>query len=144
MKTKEELKSKAIEEINKALKEKAIEKFLSNISSQFYKDIILKFKEKCELKLNEFINNLLNNEQANEFFKDCDALNENKKLIFEEDFNKYIENLRKKEMVSQDKSLRALERYRGNKSDNGESSSSEQNCSSSETNCNSSEKYNSS
>ena len=144
MKIIEEIKPQALEKINKALKEKAIDNFLSNISSQFYKDIILQFKEKCELKLNDFINNLLNNKQANEFFKDCDALNENKKLIFEEDFNKYIQNLRQKEFESQDKAYRALEQYRGNKSDNNGASSSEQNCNSSENNNSSSENNNSS
>ena len=144
MKIIEEIKPQALEKINKALKEKAIDNFLSNISSQFYKDIILQFKEKCELKLNDFINNLLNNKQANEFFKDCDALNENKKLIFEEDFNKYIQNLKQKEFESQDKAFRALEQYRGNKSDNNGASSSEQNCNSSENNNSSSENNNSS
>ena len=132
MKTKEEYKAEAIEELNKALKEKAIENFLSKVASQFFKDIILIFKEKCEKKLDEFINDLLNNEQANEFFKNCDALNENKKLKFDDKFKEYIEKLKKEELESKDKALCAIEQFNENKKGYDCCSSSETNDASSQ------------
>ena len=46
MNDKEILKAKAINEINTALKEKAIENFLSKIASQFFQDIATKFKNR--------------------------------------------------------------------------------------------------
>ena len=48
MNDKEILKAKAINEINTALKEKAIENFLSKIASQFFQDIATKFKNRSE------------------------------------------------------------------------------------------------
>ena len=136
MKTKEEFQSEAIDELNRALKEKAINNFLSKVSSQFYKDIILIFKEKCEKKLDEFINNLLNNEQANEFFKNCDTLNENKKLKFDDDFRAYIEKLKKEEKESKDRALSAIEQNRENNMGDSKCNTSESNCSSSQYDCN--------
>ena len=90
MDNKEILKAKAVKEINAALKEKAIENFLSKISSQFFQDIVTKFKERCEQKLNTFINNLLNNEEANEFFKNCDEINGKKKRYSEQSIKQEI------------------------------------------------------
>ena len=86
--------------INNSLKPRVQEHFLSKFASKFYKDIISIFKEKCEDKLNDFINDLLNDEQANKLFEGFDALNANKKLIFEDAFNDYIDTLEKKEEES--------------------------------------------
>ena len=105
MKTKKELRAEAIEEINNTLKERAQKTFLAKFASQFFQDIVLIFKAKCEDKLNKFINDILNNEQANEFFKSCDALNENKKLKFENELEEYIEKLEKKETDSLNRAL---------------------------------------
>ena len=146
MKDKNALKAEATQEINKALKEKAVENFLSKIASQFFQDIVLKFKDKCEEKLNNFINNLLYNEEANEFFKSCDELNGNKKFKFENDIKTYLEKLQTKEEDSLKKSLNIQEEAKKNRMGSSECGSSvpicnnsEQNCSSSEPNCNSSE-----
>ena len=103
MKDKEQIKSEAIEKINKALKEKAIKNFLSKIASQFYRDIVLKFRNKCEEKLNIFINELIKNEEANEFFKNCYDLIGNKKLKFEKELNEYIKKFEQKENESLNK-----------------------------------------
>ena len=85
MKDKEQIKFEAIEILNKVLKEKAMKNFLSKIASQFYQEVISKFGSKCEGKLNIFINEIIKNEEANEFFKNCDDLNGNKKLKFEKE-----------------------------------------------------------
>ena len=114
MKKRDELNAEAIKELNSTLKEKAQENFLSKFASQLFQDIILIFKKKCEEKLGIFINDLLNNKQANDFFKDCDALNENKKLIFENELNEYIESLRKKETESLKRALSASDKSLGN------------------------------
>ena len=107
MKTRAEMNAEAIEEINKSLKPKAQENFLSKFASQLFKDIVTIFKKKCEEKLDKFIENLLNNKEANEFFKNCDDLNENKKLKFEKELKEYIEKLDKKEQDSYKKALSA-------------------------------------
>ena len=107
MKTRAEMNEEAIEEINKSLKPKAQENFLSKFASQLFKDIVTIFKKKCEEKLDKFIENLLNNKEANEFFKNCDDLNENKKLKFEKELKEYIEKLDKKEQDSYKKALSA-------------------------------------
>ena len=121
MNDKEILKAKAIDEINTALKEKAIENFLSKIASQFFQDIVTKFKDRCELKLNNFINNLLNNEEANEFFKNCDEINGKKKLKFEKEKKEYLDNLLKKETESYKKSINYQEKNKGNNMSNNSS-----------------------
>ena len=105
MKTKEEMNEEAIKEINTSLKPKAQENFLSKFASQLFTDIVTIFKKKCEEKLNDFIENLLNNKEANEFFKNCDDLNGNKKLKFEEQLQKYIQNLDEKEQKSYQRAL---------------------------------------
>ena len=139
MKTKEELKEEAEQEINNALREKAIENFLSKMASQFFKEIVFKFKERCELKLKEFIDNLLNNEQANEFFESCDEINGKKKLKFEEDINKYIKLLQQKEEESQKKAIQAKFGSSKMESESCGCSPSEQNCGDSQPNCESSQ-----
>ena len=139
MKTKAQLKEEAEQEINNALREKAIENFLSKMASQFFKEIVSKFKERCELKLKEFIDNLLNNEQANEFFASCDEINGKKKLKFEEDINKYIKLLQQKEEESQKKAIQAKFGSSKMESESCGSSPSEQNCGDSQPNCESSQ-----
>ena len=139
MKTKAQLKEEAEKEINNALREKAIENFLSKMASQFFKEIVFKFKERCELKLKEFIDNLLNNEQANEFFASCDEINGKKKLKFEEDINKYIKLLQQKEEESQKKAIQAKFGSSKMESESCGCSPSEQNCGDSQLNCESSQ-----
>ena len=139
MKTKAQLKEEAEQEINNALREKAIENFLSKMASQFFKEIVFKFKERCELKLKEFIDNLLNNEQANEFFASCDEINGKKKLKFEEDINKYIKLLQQKEEESQKKAIQAKFGSSKMESESCGCSPSEQNCGDSQPNCESSQ-----
>ena len=139
MKTKAQLKEEAEQEINNALREKAIENFLSKMASQFFKEIVSKFKERCELKLKEFIDNLLNNEQANEFFESCDEINGKKKLKFEEDINKYIKLLQQKEEESQKKAIQAKFGSSKMESESCGCSPSEQNCGDSQPNCESSQ-----
>ena len=139
MKTKADLKEEAEKEINNALREKAIENFLSKMASQFFKEIVSKFKERCELKLKEFIDNLLNNEQANEFFASCDEINGKKKLKFEEDINKYIKLLQQKEEESQKKAIQAKFGSSKMESESCGCSPSEQNCGDSQPNCESSQ-----
>ena len=139
MKTKADLKEEAEKEINNALREKAIENFLSKMASQFFKEIVFKFKERCELKLKEFIDNLLNNEQANEFFASCDEINGKKKLKFEEDINKYIKLLQQKEEESQKKAIQAKFGSSKMESESCGCSPSEQNCGDSQPNCESSQ-----
>ena len=111
MENKDDLKAKAVEEINKALKETSKENFLRKIACNFSQDIINKFKERCENKLNDFINNLLENDEANKFFEECDALNENKELKFQKDLDKYIRNLQKKEEESHQKALKQINAF---------------------------------
>ena len=127
MKDKEQIKFEAIEILNKVLKEKAMKNFLSKIASQFYQEVISKFGSKCEGKLNIFINEIIKNEEANEFFKNCDDLNGNKKLKFEKELNEYLEKLKQKEFES---CKRCLEKQ-GESNENIGSSSSDQNISSS-------------
>ena len=111
MENKEDIKAKALEEINKALKEKSKENFLRKIACNFFQEIVEKFKERCENKLNDFINSLLENEEANKFFEECDALNENKELKFKKELDKYIKNLQKKEAESQQKALNKIKAF---------------------------------
>ena len=113
IKTKEQIKSEAENEINKALKEKAIEDFLTKIASQLFRDIVSIFKEKCEDKLDEFIKDLPNNKEVNEFFDNCDEINENKELNIKKDFQKYIQNLEKREEESLKKALNFSDKTAG-------------------------------
>ena len=108
MENKDDFKAKAIEEINKALKEKSKENFLRKIACHFFQDIVEKFKKRCEDKLNDFINNLLENDEANKFFEECDELNKNKELKFQKELDKYILNLQKKEEESQQKAIKQI------------------------------------
>ena len=118
MKSRAEMNAEALEEINKSLRPKAQENFLSKFASQLFRDIVIIFKKKCEEKLDNFIQNLLNNKQANEFFKKCDELTENKKLKFEDQLKEYITNLDNKERDSYQKALSA----------SGQSCASDSNC----------------
>ena len=111
MENKEDIKAKALEEINKALKRKSQENFLSKIACNFFQEIVEKFKERCESKLNDFINSLFENEEANKFFEECDALNGNKELKFKKELDKYIKNLQKKEAESQQKALNHIKAF---------------------------------
>jgi len=108
MEDREVFKAKAVEEINKALKEKSKENFLRKISCHFFQDIVEKFKKRCENKLDEFINNLLENDEANKFFEECDELNKNKGLKFQNELDKYIRHLQEKEAESQQKALKKI------------------------------------
>ena len=119
MENKDILKAKAVEEINKSLKEKSKENFLRKIACNFFQVIVEKFKEKCEEKLNDFINNLLENDEANKFFEECDALNENKELKFKDELDKYIRNLKEKEAESQQKAIKYFNAFKMEDQGNG-------------------------
>jgi adenylate kinase family enzyme len=103
-----DFKAKAVEEINKSLKEKSKENFLRKIACHFFQDIVEKFQQRCENKLNDYINNLLENDEANKFFEECDELNKNKELKFKKELDEYIRNLQKKEEESQQKALKKI------------------------------------
>ena len=111
MENRDDIKTKALNEINKALKKKSQENFLRKIACNFFQEKVEKFKERCESKLNDFINNLLENEEANKFFEECNALNENKELKFKKELDKYINNLQKKEAESQQKALNQIKAF---------------------------------
>ena len=112
MKDKQTLRKEAIDDITKSLKEKSKENFLSKFASQLYIYIASIFKERCERKLDEFIKNLFINNEANQFFKECDEFNENKELPFEKELKEYIDRLSIKEGESYQKALAMKEKLK--------------------------------
>jgi len=62
--------------------------------------IIQIFKTKLNNKIEEFINNIDKNKEAQNFFTTCDILNENKQLKINEKINTYIKALKKREEES--------------------------------------------
>ena len=57
-------------------------------------------------KIDNFINNINNNEEINNFFKSNETLNDEGKLKIKEKFDEYIKSLQKKEFESQEKALK--------------------------------------
>ena len=126
---KNQLKSQITEALNLSLKENAIKNFLSKIASQFYQEIASKIGNKCEEKLNAFVEELAKDEEANEFFKNFDELKGNK-LKFEKELKEYFDKLDEKESKSIEQSFSGIE-SKGESNENYGYSSSEQNFSSS-------------
>ena len=96
----EELKSKAKLKLTALLKERFIEDCLKKYSSKMIQFIIQIFQTKLNNKIEEFINNIDKNKEAQNFFTTCDILNENKQLKINEKINTYIKALKKREEES--------------------------------------------
>ena len=105
MEKKEELKKCAILKLNSKLKEGAQKRFLAEVASQLFQDIVNKFQDKCKAKLDEYIDNLLNNKDAQNLFLYSDELNEKKGLKFEKELKEYLKTLEEKEKKSKQKAL---------------------------------------
>ena len=102
-----EFRKDALEKIKIATKEKTKEYLLSKLSAQFFQDLILKFKDKFIVKLNEFVNNLDINKDGNELFKYWDDLNIDKNIKFKDNLLELIKNLKQKEKESEEKALKS-------------------------------------
>ena len=107
MKSKGELKSEVTQKLNSVLKDKAIEDFLKKNAAEIYQQVIQIFKKKLNEKIDDFINNIDKNEEANNFFDNCEVLDEKKELKLREKINPYIRELQKKEEQSQERALTA-------------------------------------
>jgi len=105
MKSKGELKNEVTEKLTAILKDRAIEDFLKKSASEIYQSVVEIFKAKLNAKLDEFINGIEKNKEANKFFDTCDVLNENKEIKLHEKIEKYVKQLQKKEEESQEKAL---------------------------------------
>ena len=122
-KDKDELKCKVIDKLNEILKGRAIENFLKKNSAELYKSIIEIFSNNLKSKIDEFINNLETNKEVTQFFKSCNALNEEKELKIKGDIDKYIKHLREKEEESGFKAVKIM--YGDQLESQGESGNSE-------------------
>ena len=106
MKDKDELKEEAATELKNQLKEPSEENFLKRMSSNLYQDIVNNFSSEMENNLMKFINDLNNNEEIRLFFESFEEeQNKNSKQL-EEQFNKYIKDLRQKESESHERALK--------------------------------------
>ena len=105
MKSKTELKNEVTEKLTNILKDRAIEDFLKKSASEMYQSVVEIFKNKLNAKLDEYIDNIQNNKEANKFFDSCDVLNDNKEIKLQGKISKYIKELQKKEEQSQEKAL---------------------------------------
>ena len=123
IKDKDKLKSEVIEKLNEILKGRAIKNFLKKNSAELYKSIIEIFSNKIKNKIDEFISNLETNEEVSQFFKSCNALNEEKELKIKGDIDKYIKHLREKEEESGFKAVKIM--YGDQFESQGESGNSE-------------------
>ena len=95
IKTKEEIKKSAENEIKNQLQKPAEENFLKKLSSNLFQKIINIFNKKMLEKLNEFINNLNNNKEVNKFIQNFDIIpNEVKNLKIKQQFDEYIDKLK--------------------------------------------------
>jgi len=112
MKSKDEIKNEAINKIKENLKEKAEEFFLKKTSGILYLHIIDIFKTEMLNKINNFIENIENNDRIQQVFKSFKILEPPKKL--EEEFNKYIETLKKIEDESYEKTKNQMKSYDSN------------------------------
>ncbi len=109
MKSKDEIKNEAANAIKENLKEKAEEFFLKKTSGILYQHIIDIFKTEMLNKINNFIENIENNDKIQQVFKSFKILEPPKKL--EEEFNKYIETLKKIEDESNEKTKNQMNSY---------------------------------
>ena len=109
MKSKDEIKNEATNAIKENLKEEAEEFFLKKTSGILYQHIIDIFKTEMLNKINNFIENIENNDRIQQVFKSFKILEPPKKL--EEEFNKYIEALKKIEDESNEKTKNQMNSY---------------------------------
>ena len=105
MKSKGELKAEVTQKLTDILKDRAIEDFLKKSASEIYQQVVEIFRNKLMAKLEEFISDIEKNKEAIKFFDSCDVLNENKELKLNEQINKYIKSLQKREEESQERAL---------------------------------------
>ena len=120
MKSKEELTDEAANIINKKLKESLEETFLSKNASSLYQYIASIFQTKTLKKIDEFIDNLNNNQDFINFIQNNGIFDENKNLKIEEKFKIYIKNLQEKENKSQENAVKL--QYKNKLEESGESS----------------------
>ena len=105
MRSKSELKSDITQKLTMVLKDKAIENFLKKNTAEIYQQVIEIFKKKINEKIDDFINNIDKNVEANQFFDSCEVLDEKKELKLREKINPYIKKLQKREEESQERAL---------------------------------------
>ena len=105
LKSKEEIKKDAENIIKQDLKESSEELFLTKKSSCLYQDIAQIFKNEMIKKIDEFINNLNNNEDFINFINYSNVFDDDNKLSIEDNFNDYIKSLKHKEEESYQKAL---------------------------------------
>ena len=104
--TKEQIIEKAKYEIKEQLKQPSEEKFLKRYASCLFQDIINIFHNEMKKKIDNFILNINNNEEINNFFNSNETLNDQGNLKIKEKFDEYIKSLQKKEFESQEKALK--------------------------------------
>ena len=86
---------------------------MNKLSAQLFQDLILKFKDKFIVILNEFVNNLDVNKEGNELFKYCDDFNTDKNIKFKDNLLELIKNLKQKEKESEEKALKSYKISKG-------------------------------
>ena len=109
LKTEEQYKKEAIQEIKINLKDIPEQNFLKNSAIIFFRDIIEIFEKELKDKIYEFVDNLKNNQQIQENFKSIDVFESTKEIEIGKDFKKYIEKLKKIEEQSHEKALKFQE-----------------------------------
>ena len=96
------------------------ETFLSKNASSLYQYIASIFQTKMLKKIDEFIDNLNNNQDFINFIQNYGIFDENKNLKIEEKFKIYIKNLQEKENESQENAVKL--QYKNKLEESGESS----------------------
>jgi len=109
LKTEEQYKKEAIQEIKINLKDIPEQNFLKNSAIIFFRDIIEIFEKELKDKIYEFVDNLKNNQQIQENFKSIDVFESTKEIEIGKDFKKYIEKLKEIEKQSHEKALKFRE-----------------------------------
>ena len=104
MKSPQQLQLEATNCIKKELKESSEEIFLTKNACSFYRDIITIFEKEMINKIDDYINNLDNNENFLNFIQTYGILKEGKNPKIDDDFNDYIKTLKKNEYESMQKS----------------------------------------
>ena len=103
MKKEGDLKSEIITELDKALKDKALQNLLKRTAVEFHKQIVEIFKKQLMIKMDEFKSTLDKNDEVGNFFRSCDVLNEKKPLKIKKEIDEYIQSLKKREEESKKK-----------------------------------------
>ena len=74
-------------------------------ASEIYQEIVKIFNKKLIEKIDEFVNNIDKNKEAQKFFDTCDVLNDDKELKLNKEIDAYIKTLQNREEESQRKAL---------------------------------------